>query len=276
MLEVCFGDSAKGTLAVAQHCGASTLGGAVAFLTTRRGLSCFFRKRKARKDYEKRQRELQKIAVPLGGNLEDVVNVSLHLSEGDIQSSAPFADFSKLESNPDKIRVWLDDTPDARCGILYLADLLQTSGTEIHVVELPEKVERGDHVVVHYRGWAEVEPQLWGTFLDRERVLSADEVRNFASQWQALQAENAPLRVVKNGDVFSAPITYYDDRIRGEFPKDSCKIANIIGNAIGRQNIPTGDVFIADRIQRFIADGELVVLEPNEEQFYGTIVAPRN
>jgi hypothetical protein len=84
------------------------------------------------------------------------------------------------------------------------------------------------------------------------------------------------LRVVENGSVINADISYYDNLIRKEFPKDTCKIAHIIGSALGKQGILTGDVFIAKRIQHFIDNGELVVLGKTDDGFYSTVVATQN
>lgn len=64
MLEVCFNESVKGALAVAQRC-ENSVGGTVGIIADKK-LS-FFAVRKALKEYRKRQDELQKSAVPLGG-----------------------------------------------------------------------------------------------------------------------------------------------------------------------------------------------------------------
>ena len=252
---------------------------------------------------------MQKRAVPLGGKREDIIGVSFGLSEGDIK--APIAsegcprkdhvcsvfsfgrygehedmersiddfwracmeDLEKLKGAPEKVRIWLDHTPDAQCGLLFAADLLENSETEIHIVELPERIRRDDNCVIEYRGWGEVEPELFGTFLACERILTKSEVHGLSQQWQKLREENAPLRVLENGVVISAGESYYDNLIREEFPREACKIANIIGNALGRQKIPTGDVFIAKRLQYFIHTGELTVTGSTNDGFYGTIVS---
>lgn len=144
-----------------------------------------------------RQIELQKQAVPLGGDSKDIIGVSFCLSEGDIKAPILFDscprkkhinstfsfdrynndenmeaaindfweyninDLIKLKSNPEKIRIWLDDTPDAQCGLLFIADLLKNSEIEIHLVKLPKQVKRADGCIVEYRCWGEVEPQLF-------------------------------------------------------------------------------------------------------------------
>lgn len=308
MLEVCFGDSVKGALIVAQNCG-SEIGGAISVITGPKGLFSYFAKRKALKEYKKRKLQLQKKAVMLGGKREDVVGISFGLSEGDIKapitlegcprkeyvcSMAAFdrhqehpnaeqavhsfwgsciEDLEKLKAASGKVRIWLDRTPDAQCGLLFVADLLKDSETEISVVELPETVQREDGCIIEYRGWGDVEPELFGTFLNREKNLTKAEVSELAQQWKKRKEENAPLRVFENGAVISTDESYYDDRIRCEFPTEACRTANLIGNALAKQKIPTGDVFIAKRIQHFIKSGELVVTDDTQDGFYGTIVS---
>lgn len=306
MLEICFGHSVKGALILAQNCHRS-IGGAISVITDKKGLSGFFAKRKAIKEYRKRQEQLCKAALPLGGCREDVVSISFGLSAGDIKApicpgdcprkdyihdifsfdrnehdnieketdafwSSCIGDLHKIEDDPDKVRIWLDATPDAQCGLLFVADILRGKHREISVVELPKSVKCSDNTTVEYRGWGDVEPQLFGSFLDRERTLSSAETDDLSALWRQLQAENAPLRVVENGKVKSADVSYYDDLIEKEFPESSCKVANIIGNALGRQKIPTGDIFIARRIEHFIESGRLVMTEHSPEGFYRSVV----
>lgn len=196
MLEVCFGDSAKGTLMLAQHCGGDAIAESVGVVTNARGLRAVWEKQKALREYKKRRAELKKLAVPLGGRREDVVSVSLGLSEGDIRSPI---------------------TPG----------------------ECPRKACVRD------------------------------------GRWQALQAENAPLRVVEQGRVVSAGLDYYDDLIRQAIPDEPCQTAQIIGTALGKQKVPTGDQFIAKRLLHFIDAGELAVVQPGAEGFYSTVVQRR-
>ena len=309
MLEVCFSDSVKGALALVQQGDRDQAEWALRVHPDRKGPSAWQAKWKALREYKKRQEELAKSAVPLGGKREEIAVLSFGFSEGDIQApilpgecprkeyirqwlafdpycelgereeptqafwSACLADLEKVQAAPPRLRVWVDHTPNAQCGLLFLANLLEGKETEIHLVELPRTVTREDGCVVEYRSWGEVEPQRFGTFLNRERVMPQEELSTLARQWRQLQAENAPLRVVEGGRVVSAPLSYYDPLIRKEFPAQSCEVARIIGLSLGRQKIPTGDVFIARRIQHFIHQGELVVLEETGRGFYSTRVA---
>lgn len=300
MLEVCFNESVKGSLIFAQPCADDAAGGAARFMTGP--------KEAVPEKYTKKPKALRGQAVPSGEGRQEIAGIFWGLSEGDIRSplclddcprkalirSVPafdghhakadteavihdfwancLNDLEKLKSNPPQIRVWLDCTPDAQCGLLFLADLLKGSRTEMHVVELPSQRAGEGHRPAEYRSWSEVAPQLYGTFLQHEKVLAEKAIGDLAARWELLKAENSPLRVVKNGLVTSAEISYYDDFIRREFPKDTCTAAHIIGRALGRQKIPTGDAFIADRIKAFIRSGELKIVSGENGEFYQTVV----
>ena len=108
--------------------------------------------------------------------------------------------------------------------------------------------------------------------LNNEKLLSEKDLFNLAAMWEQLKTENSPLRVVENGSVISSDISYYDDLIRSEFPKDTCSIAYIIGSALGKHKILTGDYFIAKRIEEFIKLGELQIIDHTDKEFYGATV----
>ena len=310
MLEICFNNSVKAALKIAQHCADGHSAAAIGVITSpnKNKLVSFFEKRKLLRQYKRKQVELKKQAVSLGGNLKDVLEICPYLSEGDITTpinleQCPRKDlfFSILAFNPydeledlekwilkywedtindlerlkqgaDKVRVWVDNTPDVACGLLFVADLLVNTDTEIHIVSLPKKYQKEDDCYVEYGGWNEVQPELFGTFLEYEKILTKEEVLELSLEWKKLQSENTTLRCVEKGKVVSVDRSYYDDLIRNEFPKDSCRVGQLIGNALGKAKIPTGDVFIAKRIKFFIQNGELEQVTDREKGFYSNII----
>lgn len=311
MLEICFNDSVKGALKMAQRCTNShSIGGGVGVITSsnKSKLLSFIEKRKALRQFKRERMELTNQAVSLGGNSKDVLGISFHLSEGDIVApieleQCPRKDFilssmiynrcddlgdlkksalefwqntmndlERLKQGADKVRIWVDNTPEAACGLLFVADILVNTDTVIHIVPLPKKHQRDDNCYVEYGGWGDVHPELFGTFLDREKILTKEEVLELSSEWKRLQKENAPLRAVEDDKVISVDESYYDNLIRKEFPKESCTIAGLIGNSISKQKILTGDVFIAKRIKFFIQNGELEIITSSEKGFYRNII----
>ena len=78
-----------------------------------------------------------------------------------------------------------------------------------------------------------------------------------AHRWEVLRQENAPLRAVVNGRVRSVGEDFYDEMIRRHLPEGQTKIANIIGEVLGREKPGIGDVWLAhpaDALHRGAAD----------------------
>ena len=278
MLEVCFSDSVKGALALAQHCDRDKIGGAIGFITDLKGPAAWLAKGKALGEYKKSQKELAKIAVPLGGRQEEIAGLSFGLSEGDIQApilpgecprkeylrqwlafdpyhelegleetvetfwSACLADLEKVKAAPPRLRAWVDHTPDARCGLMFLANLLEGTETEIHLVELPRTVTREDDCVVEYRSWGEVEPQRFGAFLDRERVMTREELISIQNL-----VEDTFLRdnVVQYIVALSGATRNSPDILRGASPRATLSVtamSKAVARLRGRDYVIPGDV----------------------------------
>ncbi len=74
-----------------------------------------------------------------------------------------------------------------------------------------------------------VEAQLW----DQQRALRPDEIGAFREVWRRLRQENAPLRVVDETGLVSAPITRFDDAIVSCASSDWQKGARLVGTTMG-------------------------------------------
>ena len=301
MLELCFDMSTRGALRVAQHCGgggkgavgvivaASDQGDPVAEQAARRAAEAF-----------RRQEELEREAIPLGGSPNDVLTLSLGLDMGDIREplgevrhqlqrqrydgeneiadrdwgrNLEAAKRLKACGPGDTVRIWADRTPHSACGLLHAASLLKDTKAAVHVVFLPLWRETGDgKTLVSYLGWGEVEPELFGHFLSHEIPVPPVALGAMAHQWEALRRENAPLRAVVNGQVRSVGEDFYDDLIRRHIPEGQTKIANIIGDVLGREKPGIGDVWLAERIRWMLSAGELRMVREDPERFYRSVV----
>ena len=93
-----------------------------------------------------------------------------------------------------------------------------------------------------------------------------------ASRWRELQQENAPLRAVVNGRVRSVGADFYDGLIRKHIPEGQTKIANIIGDVLGREKPGIGDIWLAERIRWMLSTGELRMVREDPERFYRSVV----
>lgn len=304
MLELCFDDSTRGALKVAQHC-TEAIGTGVfgVVLAERDGKRPSLReRRRVLRQVRREAEERRKSAVSLGGDPGDVLALSLGLDQGDIR--APLAAecprkellrrwyedhtealektwrdtltaAARLRSLPagETVRIWANDRePHAACGLLFAAELLRDTAAEVRMVFLPPWREREDGTVVQYKGWGEVHPEEFGHFLPLEQTLSPNTLRMLAGRWQELKEENAPLRAVVNGEVRSVEETFYDGLIRKYLPAGETTVGRLIGEILGRERPGIGDTWLAERIQVLIAAGECELVQRDRSRFYRSVI----
>ena len=306
MLEVVFSDSVAGAMLVAighQH----TVGGATAVIFVdedgKQDITIPQAEiEKFQQEAEERERLGWENAVPFEGNQENIINLPLALSVGNISDTVigeerekaisllmgTFPDIAsqvadellntarksynallKQVQNGESIRVWGSREPDEMCGLYWLMEQLRPIGLEmldVTLVELPEWEERSDGTIIQYTGWGEVEPYRFGAMARLGKKLPVNALRSLASRWRELQQENATLRAVLNGKLVSAPESLYDPFIFRELEKqeDEFNEAQLVGQVLGKYQLGIGDAWIALRIEQFIKDGLLTPITSPE------------
>ena len=173
------------------------------------------------------------------------------------------------------VRLWVDHTPDAACGLRWVLAQLQPLGLEkldLRVVELPAQAPHGEGGLI-LRNLGELHPGEWGRLAREARVLPAGQAAALVTQWWMLQSENAPLRAVLNGVLVSADESLYDPylrRVLDELPETFSE-AILIGRTLGRFQLGFGDAWLALRVERWIADGRLQAVstpEPDSPRYH--------
>ncbi|MGC2774818.1 MAG: DUF3658 domain-containing protein [Bradyrhizobium sp.] len=79
-------------------------------------------------------------------------------------------------------------------------------------------------------------------------------------QWARLKAENAPLRILRDGELVSAPITHFDPVLLSCATTKWKKAARIIGEALCEtwtEGMQTGDLLLIARARALVAAGRL-------------------
>ncbi len=93
------------------------------------------------------------------------------------------------------------------------------------------------------------------------KILDATDADLHLSLWGRLRRENAPLRVLENHTLISAPLDYFDDSILSHITPEWRKAARVVGDIIGEfwdtQEIQLGDDFYWSRIQHLAAAGRV-------------------
>lgn len=302
MLEVLFSDSAAGSMKMGM-CRGSEIGGCLGIIATDengRFLPPEETARLQREAEEKMRRERAK-ALPLEGDPQDILPFSLALSVGAIdeegigprredvitgllsiypegqQTAAEILanarqrlDILLARAPQEPVRLWVDHTPDAACGLRWVLAQLLPLGFEnldLRVVALPTlRPHNGGGLVLQQLG--ELHPNQWGRLAQQTQPLPADQAAALAGQWKTLQRQNAPLRAVLNGVLVSADETLYDPylrRILDELP-DTFNEATLIGRTLGQFPLGFGDAWLALRVERWISDGKLeAVTQPDAD-----------
>ena len=164
------------------------------------------------------------------------------------------------------IRIWYSDAPYSQCGLYSLCQLLKGYENEVSVVKLPEYVAR-DKDIVSYQSWSDVSAEEFAGFLPYEKSLSKEEVRMYATLWNRLVEDNSFLRAVINGKVISVPEDFYDFQIWKWLKNVPMKEARLIGNILGHSQLGVGDWWYARRIEYYIEQGEILVVEDSENKY---------
>ncbi|MCJ2013200.1 DUF3658 domain-containing protein [Methylobacterium sp. J-076] len=104
---------------------------------------------------------------------------------------------------------------------------------------------------------------------DRRRVLPRAECEAAAATWAQLRRENAPLRVVRDGHLVSAPLTQFDAALTSQARADWEVAARVIGRTLHHLSAaldPPGqgvsDIVLFGRLQSLGDAGDLAIRGP--------------
>lgn len=302
MLEVLFSDSAAGSMKYGMKHGAE-IGGAISIIATDEAGHSLPPKKIARlqREAEEKERRRWAEAVPLESDVQDILPFPLWLSIGPIdeqgigpgrettlnrllsiypqgqQTAAEILTSARqrlhtllTRAPKEPVRLWVDHTPDAACGLRWVLAQLRPLGfanLDLRVVELPAQAPHEEGGLV-LRNLGELHPSEWGRLARDARVLPAAQAAALVTQWQTLQAQNAPLRAVLNGVLVSADEVLYDPYLRRmlkDMP-DTFREADLIGRTLGCFPLGYGDAWLALRVEQWIAHGELqAVTQPEPD-----------
>lgn len=166
----------------------------------------------------------------------------------------------------ESVRIWYSDAPYSRCGLYSLCQILKGYDNQISAVKIPEYVVR-DKNIVSYHSWGEVSAEEFAVFLPYEKPLSKEEICMYAMLWYFLVEENSPLRAVINNRVLSVPEDFYDFLIWKWLKDVPVKEARLIGDILGHSQLGVEDWWYARRIEHYIKQGRIHVVEDSENKY---------
>jgi Protein of unknown function/Domain of unknown function (DUF1835) len=148
---------------------------------------------------------------------------------------------------------WLWRLQDASCDIVDLTEQKINRPAE-HRPPLPPRL-------VVSTGLLSPAEITGDRLFDQSRPLAPAERESYRSLWTTLRSENAPLRVIANGALVSAPISFFDNQLMSLVKRDWQKVAIVVGNALVAQMddhiFQAGDLFLAARVNDLVEKGRL-------------------
>ena len=171
----------------------------------------------------------------------------------------------------ESFRIWYSNKPYSLCGLCHAVSVLRKYECAISVVRLPDYVREEENTTVRYSSWGEVDAGQFYRFLPLEKELSEHEQKVFASRWDELKEEDAPLRVLINGCLVGVKEDFYDFLIRRELPEGEIIQARLIGNLLLKYPLGISDSWYRNRINHMIETGEIEVVKEADEIFRRSI-----
>ena len=185
--------------------------------------------------------------------------------------------WERLRTLPEgeEVRVWLDHTPGTCCGFLAAAKSLAACHAQVTAALLPAWENRPDGTAVVYASWGEVAPEELDRLLEHGcREVPRAMLNALSHRWRQLQAENAPLRAVVNGQLHSVPVDFYDGMLLSRLPEagQTLRLAELIGWTLAECRPGIGDWWLARRAEALAAQGKFR-LDRDPDRFYNSQVS---
>lgn len=272
MLEVCFSQSAAGSLKYAQRCGRGMTVTVPILEGENADTAHVF---KAQKSHE----------TSLVGSTNDIYCFALGLDMGKIADDVfskerrcvlaeilgEEVDFSKEEKefaaliqrlqSGEEIRIWYSDEPNELCGMYwFVSEIAKQKHTgEVFLLKLPQYRQINEKEIVRYKAWGEVSPEELVSFLPLQKPLTKAFCNMISVDWVSLRRENAELRAKVNNKLESLPEYFYDYWILKALKDQPEEFSEpqLIGQVLGRYQLPISDMWVAFRIEKMVADGLL-------------------
>lgn len=166
----------------------------------------------------------------------------------------------------EEIRIWYSKSAYAMCGLYDVCHLLLEYPNRVFLVALPEDREEGNRIV-SYQNWGEIAAEEFAWFVEKQKEISKLALQQYAAQWSALVKDNSPLRAVVNNCVIGVEETFYDFILWKKLTEKPVKQARLIGEMLGSYPISIGDWWYAKRIQCYIDQGKIEIVEDSENKY---------
>ena len=193
-----------------------------------------------------------------------------------VQDAAAF--WREVRSNDASLVAWVNRRDSAEyCGLLEFIDVVgQKPFSMIDATDIEFTSRQEQNYLARTLGIVPPEQMVRAGLPDRARTAEVDEIESYRRVWTRLKAENAPLRIVAQGRLISAPIDHFDDWLVRYSTDEWQKGTRIVGQAMweifSTQESPhVSDIWLWGRVCALADEGVLETVGDTSEM-RGTMV----
>ncbi len=158
-----------------------------------------------------------------------------------------------------KAWVWMAPTPADVCAYFWMLKYLSKHMGRLYIVNianLPFLDENGK--VFYPKNISEIQPKELVKARRLARQVTPAEVEIDTEDWSRIMQENSGIRSFEGGKkLVSRSEEYYDDHLVSFCSQQFQKASRIIGQAINKFGIPTGDLYLGWRLRKMAEAGRL-------------------
>lgn len=183
------------------------------------------------------------------------------------QDRKEFEEFKKFIDDGHKIRLWISNTANNRCGLYWLCNFLKTYTNELSIVVCPGyEYDDVNNKTIENRNWSYFSNlDFIAEFVNEARVVNENEKLAYSKRWEELVAENAPLRILIDDVIVSVNEDFFDNSILSFVDAKPKSQNSIMGKMLGKWQC--GDVyFISKRIEHLIENNKIKVVEEKTDE----------
>ena len=173
-----------------------------------------------------------------------------------------FEEFCNCLADGHKIRLWLSNTANNRCGLYWLCNFLQSYKNELLIIDCPgyEYDDVNKHTV-EQRNWAAFSNMSFvADFVYDTRVLDEGAKSVYSRSWEILVKENAPLRILIEDVIVGVNEDFFDNSILSFVDKEPKTQYSVMGKFLGKWQCLDA-YFISKRIEHLIEANKIKVCE---------------
>lgn len=177
--------------------------------------------------------------------------------------------------NGENVRIWYRENADEYCALYYfLATILPYFNFENHlyIISIPNWIITKNEKTQLIQGWNDISTSQWKNYLQFQREIPISFCKYCLMKWNELKKENAPLRILLNGNITSVNEDFYDTFILHELTKEPIEETLFIAHILEKYHFMISDLWMDYRIEKMIHEQKIIVVSQTSAFRYQRII----